>query len=136
MSSILFHNDTCSLNHLWFDSHKRLLTSICIELGEVDKIDELVEKYLGAQLKIKALKDPLRPKRARTAYLYYCNDKRPGIMKKMRKKKEKINVGAIQKQLGKIWGTMSDADKAPYAKLSEADKERYKEEMEVYNIEH
>jgi len=136
MSSILFHNDTCSLNHLWFDSHKRLLTSICIELGEVDKIDELVEKYLGAQLKIKALKDPLRPKRARTAYLYYCNDKRPGIMKKMRKKKEKINVGAIQKQLGKIWGTMSDADKAPYAKLSEADKERYKEEMEVYNSEH
>ena len=136
MSSILFHNDTCSLNHLWFDSHKRLLTSICIELGEVDKIDELVEKYLGTQLKIKALKDPLRPKRARTAYLYYCNDKRPGIMKKMRKKKEKINVGAIQKQLGKIWGTMSDADKAPYAKLSEADKERYKEEMEVYNSEH
>ncbi len=136
MSSILFHNDTCSLNHLWFDSHKRLLTSICIELGEVDKIDELVEKYLGTQLKIKALKDPLRPKRARTAYLYYCNDKRPAIMKKMRKKKEKINVGAIQKQLGKIWGTMSDADKAPYAKLSEADKERYKEEMEVYNSEH
>ena len=136
MSSILFHNDTCSLNHLWFDSHKRLLTSICIELGEVDKIDELVEKYLGTQMKIKALKDPLRPKRARTAYLYYCNDKRPGIMKKMRKKKEKINVGAIQKQLGKIWGTMSDADKAPYAKLSEADKERYKEEMEVYNSEH
>jgi hypothetical protein len=121
---------------LWFDSHKRLLTSICIELGEVDKIDELVEKYLGPQLKIKALKDPNRPKRARTAYLYYCNDKRPGIMKKMRKKKEKINVGAIQKQLGKIWGTMSDADKAPYAKLSEADKERYKEEMEVYNSEH
>ena len=26
--------------------------------------------------------------------------------------------------------------KAPYAKLSEADKERYKEEMEVYNSEH
>ncbi len=136
MSSILFHNDTCSLNHLWFDSHKRLLTSICIELGEVDKIDELVEKYLGPQLKIKALKDPNRPKRARTAYLYYCNAKRPAIMKKMRKKKEKINVGAIQKELGKIWGTMSDADKAPYAKLSEADKERYKEEMEVYNSEH
>ena len=136
MSSILFHNDTGSLNHLWFDSHKRLLTSICIELGEVDKIDELVEKYLGPQLKIKALKDPNRPKRARTAYLYYCNDKRPGIMKKMRKKKEKINVGAIQKELGKIWGTMSDADKAPYMKLSEADKERYKEEMEVYNSEH
>jgi len=112
------------------------LTSVCIELGQVDKIDEMVEKYLGAQLKIKALKDPNRPKRARTAYLYYCNDKRPGIMKKMRKKKEKINVGAIQKQLGKIWGTMGDADKAPYAKLSEADKERYKEEMEVYNIEH
>jgi len=39
MTSILFHNDTVTLNHLWFESHKRLLTSVCIELGQVDKIE-------------------------------------------------------------------------------------------------
>ena len=136
MTSILFHNDTVTLNHLWFESHKRLLTSVCIDLGQVDKIDEMAEKYLGAKLKIKVLKDPNRPKRAKTAYLCFCNDKRPALIAKMRAKKEKINVGNIQKKLGKIWGTMTDEDKKPYVKQSNADKERYKEEMEEYNNEH
>jgi len=136
MSSILFHNDTGSLNHLWFESHKRLSTSICIDLGHVDKIDEMQEKYLGNKLKIKTLKDPNRPKRAKTAYLYFCNDKRPAIMDKMRAKNEKINVGAIQKKLGKIWGKMTDAEKKVYMKQSDEDKERYKDEIEVYNNEH
>lgn len=136
MSSILFHNDTGSLNHLWFESHKRLLTSVCIDLEQVDKIEELAEKYLGNKLKIKTLKDPNRPKRAKTGYLYFCNHERPDIMKRMRKKNEKINVGAIQKKLGKMWGAMSDDEKNPYVKQSDEDKERYKEEMEVYNNEH
>ena len=136
MSSILFHNDTGSLNHLWFESHKRLLTSVCIDLEQVDKIEQLAEKYLGNKLKIKTLKDPDRPKRAKTGYLYFCNHKRPDIMKRMRKKNEKINVGAIQKKLGKMWGAMSDDEKNPYVKQSDEDKERYKEEMEVYNNEH
>ena len=136
MSSILFHNDTGSLNHLWFESHKRLLTSVCIDLEQVDKIEQLAEKYLGNKLKIKTLKDPDRPKRAKTGYLYFCNHKRPDIMKWMRKKNEKINVGAIQKKLGKMWGAMSDDEKNPYVKQSDEDKERYKEEMEVYNNEH
>ena len=79
------------------------------------------------------MKDPNRPKRAKTAYLCFCNDKRPALIAKMRAKKEKINVGNIQKKLGKIWGTMTDEDKKSYVKLSDADKERYKEEMEEYN---
>ena len=54
----------------------------------------------------------------------------------MKQKKEKINVGNIQKKLGKIWGKMTDEDKKPYVKQSDADKERYKEEMEEYNNEH
>ena len=136
MTSILFHNDTVTLNHLWFESHKRLLTSVCIELGQVDKIEELAEKYLGNKLKIKVLKDPNKPKRAATAYLVFCNDKRPPLIAKMRKKNEKINVGTIQKKLGKIWGKMTDEDKKPYVEKSNIDKERYKEEMEEYNNEH
>lgn len=136
MSSILFHNDTGSLNHLWYESHKKLLTSVCIDLGEVDKISELLDKYLGNKMKIKTLKDPNRPKRAKTAYLYFCNHKRPGIMVRMKKKKEKINVGAIQKKLGKMWKAMTDDEKTPYDIQSNKDKERYKDEMEVYNNEH
>ena len=120
MTSILFHNDTVTLNHLWFESHRRLLTSVCIELGQVDKIDELTEKYLGTKLKIKTLKDPNKPKRAKTAYLCFCNAKRPALIEKMKKKKEKINVGAIQKKLGKEWGKMTDEDKKQMGLVDEA----------------
>ena len=45
MSSILFHNDTREINQLWYGSHKNLITSICIELGHVDKIEELSDKF-------------------------------------------------------------------------------------------
>lgn len=75
MSSMLFHNDTRELNLLWYNSHKNLITSICIELGQVDKIEELSQKFLGMPLKIKALKDPNKPKRAKTSYLYFCEEK-------------------------------------------------------------
>ena len=82
MTSILFHNDTCSFNHLWYESHKNLITSLCIELGQVDTIPAMIQKFLGDKLKIKPLRDPNQPKRAITSYLYFCNDKRPALMKK------------------------------------------------------
>ena len=135
MTSILFHNDTGSLNHLWFESHKRLLTSVCIDLGNVERIDEFVAKYLGDKLKIKTLKDPNRPKRAKTAYLFFCNAKRPALIEKMKKHGEKINVGVIQKKLGVLWNAMTDKKKEPYQKDSDKDKERYREQMEIYNNE-
>ena len=58
MSQLLFHNDTVSLNTVWFESHKSLITNVCMELGQVDKANEFVEKFLGQPLKIKAKKDP------------------------------------------------------------------------------
>jgi hypothetical protein len=132
MTSLLFHNDTCSFNHLWYESHKNLITSLCIELGQVDTIPAMIQKFLGDKLKIKPLRDPNQPKRAITSYLYFCNDKRPALMKKMKAKSQKINVGVIQKELGELWRKMTDKEKKPYAALSEKDKERYREAMEVF----
>ena len=103
MSSILFHNDTSTLNHIWFESHKRLLTSVCIKLDKVDQIEPLLNEFLGVQMKMPKLKDPNKPKRAGTAYLFYCNDKRPALMADLKKKGKKINVGKLQQQLGKSW---------------------------------
>ena len=132
MTSMLFHNDTRELNLLWYNSHKNLITSLCIELGQVDKIAEMSEKFLGAPLKIKALKDPEKPKRAKTSYLYFCEEKRPPILAEYRKKNQKIIIGDVAKQLSKEWSKLSEKDKAPYVALSEADKQRYLDAMEAY----
>lgn len=132
MSSILFHNDTSTLNHLWFESHKRLLTSVCIKLNQVDQIEPLLKEFLGDQMKMPKLKDPNKPKRAGTAYLFYCNDKRPALMAALKKKGKKINVGKLQQQLGKSWKTLSDKAKKPFLELAAKDTVRYKEEMDEY----
>ena len=133
MANIRFHNDTKALNHLWYESHKNLLTSLCIEFGKTDQIDDMVKKYLCEPVKMKALKDPNKPKRAKSAYLFYCDDHRQKILDTMRKKKKKVNIADVSKQLGAKWGGLSDAAKAPYEAKAQADRERYQEEMEQYN---
>jgi len=133
MANIRFHNDTKALNHLWYESHKNLLTSLCIEFGKTDQIDDMVKKFLCEPVKMKALKDPNKPKRAKSAYLFYCDDHRQKILDTMRKKKKKVNIADVSKQLGAKWGGLSDAAKAPYQAKAQADRERYQEEMEQYN---
>jgi len=140
MAHLTFHNDTVSLNHLWYESHKNLIATVCIKLGQHDKIlgqhdkiGELTHTLLGNPLKIKAMKDPAKPKRPTSAYLYFCEAARPKLMKKMKgKKNKKINLGDIAKQLGAMWKGLSDNDKKPYTEKSQKDKERYLDEMEKY----
>ena len=133
MANIRFHNDTKALNHLWYESHKNLLTSLCIEFGKTDQIDDMVKKFLCEPVKMKALKDPNKPKRAKSAYLFYCDDHRQKILDTMRKKKKKVNIADVSKQLGAKWKGLSDAATAPYEAKAQADRERYQEEMEQYN---
>ena len=133
MANLRFHNDTASLNHLWYESHKNLITSLCIEFDKTDDIDAMVAKFLCAPIKMKTLKDPNKPKRAKSAYLFYCADQRPKILEKLRKKKQKINIADVSKKLGAMWGALDDKAKTPYAKSAESDRNRYKDEMEQYN---
>ena len=132
MANLRFHNDTVSLNHLWYESHKNLITSLCIEFDKTDDIDAMTDKFLCAPIKMKALKDPNKPKRAKSAYLFYCADHRPKILDKLRKKKQKINIADVSKKLGAMWGVLDDKAKTPYTKSAETDRNRYKDEMEQY----
>ena len=86
MAHLPFHNDTVSLNHIWYQSQKNMIATVCIKLGHHDKIAELTTTLLGEPLKIKPMKDPEKPKRPTSGYLYFCQDARPAIMKKMSKK--------------------------------------------------
>lgn len=134
MSNPLFHNNTVNINDVWFESHNSLLQQLCVELGHTDRIDEMREKFLGVKLKMKAYKDPNKPKRAKAAYFYFCDEVRPDIIKKHKKaagKKGKINMGDIAKELATMWKATSDKKK--YLDLAAADKQRYANEMSAYN---
>jgi len=113
-----------------------MIATVCIKLGQHDKIEELTASLLGDPLKIKAMKDPARPKRPTSGYLYFCQDARPKIMTKMSKDNKKLVLGDIAKVLGKDWKSLSDTKRKVYDELSKKDKERYSEEMEEYNANH
>ena len=133
MSNFLFHNNTASLNDLFFESHASVLKMVAMELGHPDKIPELMEKILGSKMKIKAPKDPNKPKRGKTGFMFYCDEHRPKLMKKFTDKGEKVKIGVIAKKLGGSWGKLSDKQKKPYETKANKDKERYQKEIAEYN---
>jgi hypothetical protein len=113
-----------------------MIATVCIKLGQHDKIEELTMALLGDPLKIKAMKDPDRPKRPTSGYLYFCQDARPAIMKKMSKNNAKLVLGNIAKVLGKDWKALSDKKRKVYEDKSKIDKERYEMEMDQYQANH
>jgi len=128
MSTLQFHNATCNLNEVWFDSHKSLIISVCQELEHLDKATGLIEKLLDKPVALKKLKDSNKPKRANSGWIYYCNKQRSVVMKK----NPKMSIGDITKKLGEMWQKTSDKQREPFQKLATADKERYAQEMEEY----
>ena len=139
MSNPLFHNNTVNINDVWFESHKALLQQLCVELGQSDKIEEMSAKFLGTKLKMKAFKDPNKPKRAKSAYFYFCDEVRPPIITKYQKlakagtMKGESLMGAVAKECAGLWKKLSDKQKAKVNKLAAADKERYSTAMAAFN---
>lgn len=133
MTSLTFHNDTTSINHLWYESHKNVIANVCIQLGQSDKIEEMTSKLLGEKMKMKILKDPNKPKRPKSSYLFFCDEQRPTLMKKMRKK-GKVNLGDIAKKLGLAWGKLSEKEKVVFVEKSANAKTEYEVAIEKYNL--
>tara|TARA_B100000674_G_C37931150_1_gene958048 strand:- start:265 stop:591 length:327 start_codon:yes stop_codon:yes gene_type:complete len=102
-----------------------------MELGQPEKINELQEKLLGPKMKIKARKDPNLPKRAKSGFMFYCDEHRPKFIEKYKKANKKVIISDVAKELGKSWKKLKSRVK--YDKLAAKDKERYAEEMSDYN---
>jgi len=131
----MFHNDTSNLNDLWYESHRNLIASVCVKLKKEKDITELVDSLLGPKPKTKKLKDPLKPKRSKSSYLFFCTDIRESVTEELKSKGDGIKgitISEVSKKLGSIWKTISDDDKAKYAKMADDDKDRYKMEMDNY----
>ena len=129
MTTLQFHNSTCTLNNVWFDSHKSLIISVCQELDQLDKAKDLIDKLLDKPVALKKLKDSGKPKRAKSGWIYYTSEHRPKVMKKHPKK----GMGEVSKVLGEMWQKTSGKQREPFKKLAEQDRERYNHEMEEYN---
>jgi len=132
MSSLRFQNDTSALHHLFYESHKNLITSICIATDNVDRIAEFVEQHLGPPQKLKIQRDPKKPLRPKSSYLYFCDVHRGPLMDAMRQKGESIRISKISKILGKQWKAATDEIKKPFVEKANMDKERYSDEMQSY----
>ena len=133
ITNMMFHNNTVSLYDNWYESHASLLRSVCLELGKQDEIDAMMERFLGEKLKMKFKKNSNLPKKPKSAYFFFCDDVRPAMLEKAKKKGKKVVIGDVAKELGTKWKSLSDKKKEKYVKLNKEDKVRYENEMVEYN---
>uniref|UniRef100_A0A6G3MHS8 High mobility group protein B1 (Trinotate prediction) n=1 Tax=Henneguya salminicola TaxID=69463 RepID=A0A6G3MHS8_HENSL len=73
------------------------------------------------------VKDPNKPKRVNSAYLFFSSD-----FRKM-PEASSIKHSDMMKAAGTKWKDMSETDKKPYHDMEKKDKIRFQNEMESYN---
>jgi len=77
----------------------------------------------------KEKKDPNKPKRALSAYMFFVQDYRERI----KSENPDASFGDVGKLLGEKWKTMGPSDKKPYEDQAEADKKRAAKEKGEYD---
>ncbi|CAG0885226.1 unnamed protein product [Cyprideis torosa] len=78
--------------------------------------------------KKKKKKDPTAPKRALSAFFWYCADRRADV----KKDNPDWTVGQIARELGKEWANVTPEVKGKYEAMAQKDKARYDRDMEAY----
>ncbi|WVR04255.1 non-histone chromosomal protein 6 [Kwoniella sp. DSM 27419] len=87
-----------------------------------------VKKAGAKDTKRKAKKDPLKPKRALSAYMFFVQDYRERI----KAENPEASFGDVGRLLGLKWKEMSAGEKKPYEDKAQADKARADRENAVY----
>lgn len=98
-----------------------------ISLWKTENNQDALLKYCKKQ-KIK-LKDPTKPKRGKSAFLYYCDHNRSTL----REKFPDLTIKQIVSKLGSSWQELKTEGKInEYEQMSMNDRNRYKTEMKNY----
>ena len=86
---------------------------------------------IKSYMKKKVCKDPNKPKRGKSAYIFFCAQERENV----KKEHPKMNTKDITAELARRWNLIkSDSGKVKkYHDLAKKDKERYATEMKKYN---
>ena len=132
MAQVQYQENQVCLNDMFYDSHSSLIERVCIALKQVDKIDELKMLLLGEKMKMKFKKDPNKPKKPKSGFLFFCDEVRGKIIEEHKKDNGKVVIGDVAKELGKLWKKLTDSKKNKYNVMKENDKNRYAQEMEDY----
>lgn len=125
------HNCILDISKLLAKTHEKLIENICKELDAEEHIETLVKKFVSNDIisKLKPKKDPSKPKKPKSGYMFFCDEHRASVMKKNKDAK----MGDVSKLLGKMWKQLSNEEKEPYAQMNEEAKEEYTEAMKNYN---
>ncbi len=122
-----FHNNLSGIMKSMVKSHETLIRNVCSELNVQDEevVNDLIKKLLDTSFtSVKAKKDPNRVKRAKSAYFFFCDDKR----KEVQLANPGKGMGEISKALGKLWKEISEEDRQKYIDQNVDDVQRYEDE--------
>jgi high mobility group protein B2 len=73
-------------------------------------------------------KDPNRPKRAMSAFMFFSNANREIV----KAQSPNLSFTEIAREIGSRWKNLRSSDKAPYQTLADQDRARYEEEKRMY----
>jgi len=76
----------------------------------------------------RAKKDKDAPKRGRSAYIFFCEDKRSEV----KTHNPELGFGEVARELAELWKQLTDDDKKPYNAKADRDKKRYEKEKAAY----
>ncbi|GFZ48952.1 Non-histone chromosomal protein 6 [Saitozyma sp. JCM 24511] len=93
------------------------------------KEDKKSSSKATAAGKAKKVKDPNKPKRALSAYMFFVQDYR----ERLKSENPDATFGEVGKLLGAKWKEMSAGEKKPYEDQAEKDKKRAAKEKGEYD---
>jgi len=90
-----------------------------------EKLESIVQQFKPKSKRKKGKKNG--PKRPKSAYIFFCQDKRPEV----REQNPEMKATEVTKELGAMWNEIKETDDAlEYINLAKKDKVRYNQELE------
>merc|ERR1719424_404887 len=93
------------------------------------------QPLLGTRLRKKGkmrLRMPLKPKRALSSYMVFCNKYRGDVIDEMRAKWGSVELPDMARELADRWSDLEDKDKKQFQRKAAKRKETQQSKMEVY----
>lgn len=88
-----------------------------------------LQKQRSSLKKQRRIRDPNQPKRALTAYLYFCKAER----RLLAQTASTLSPGDVTREVAKRWKQISPEQRQFYEELAAEDKQRYQSEMEKFH---
>ena len=121
VKSFLEENDSENLVEAWMEKQQ-----------DVEKITKKTRKTSNKT----SPKDPNKPKRGRSAYIYFCSENRATIKDGM---EEDAKPADVMREMGAVWRELKDSTSEEslesikkYSQMASDDKKRHAKEMESY----